>query len=87
MYVSSETIYYRKRNVLHHSLVKHLRPGHSLSYAIVKEHSRKGERGTTNIVNGVWIHEGPKHIENRRSLAIGRGSGHRFKKHTYRDIS
>lgn len=75
MHVSAETIYktiyYRKRSVLHHSLAKHLRRGHSLRYS--KKHSRKGERGTINIVNGTSIHERPKGIESRRSLGHWEG--------------
>lgn len=66
-----KTIYYRKRNVLHHSLAKHLRRGHSLRYS--KKHSRKGERGTINIVNGVSIHERPRNIETRRTIGHWEG--------------
>ncbi|EFC1967722.1 hypothetical protein GS631_23265, partial [Escherichia coli] len=31
-------------------------------------HTRKGERGTINIVNGTPIHERSRNIDNRRSL-------------------
>ena len=55
MQISAEaiykTLYYRARSVLHHTLVKHLRRSHSLRQS--KRHSRKGERGTVNIVNGI----------------------------------
>jgi len=75
MYISAETIYktiyYRKRNVLHHSLAKHLRRGHSLRYS--KKHSRKGERGTINIVNGVSIHDRPRSVETRRTVGHWEG--------------
>ncbi|WP_133406922.1 IS30 family transposase [Parashewanella tropica] len=75
MQISAETIYktiyYRKRNALHHSLVKHLRRGHSLRYS--KKHSRKGERGTINIVNGVSIHERPRSVETRRTVGHWEG--------------
>lgn len=33
-----------------------------------KTPSRKGERGTINIVNGTPIHARSRHIDNRRSL-------------------
>lgn len=66
-----KTIYYRNRSALTHLMAKHLRRSHSLRHS--KKHSRKGERGTINIVNGVSIHERPKHIENRRSLGHWEG--------------
>lgn len=66
-----KTIYYRKRHVLHHSLAKHLRRGHSLRYS--KKHSRKGERGTINIVNGASIHERPSSVETRRTVGHWEG--------------
>ncbi len=75
MQISAETIYktiyYRSRSILSHLMAKHLRRSHSLRHS--KKHSRKGERGTINIVNGVSIHERPKHIENRRSLGHWEG--------------
>lgn len=37
------------------------------------KHSRKGDRGTINIVNGTSIHERSKHIDNRRSLGHWEG--------------
>jgi len=75
MQISAETIYktlyFRTRNALHHLLVKHLRRSHSLRHG--KRHSRKGERGTINIVNGISIHERSKHIDNRRSVGHWEG--------------
>ena len=67
MQISAETIYktlyYRTRFALHHTLVKHLRRSHSLRQS--KRHSRKGERGTINIVNGVSIRERPTEVDAR----------------------
>lgn len=75
MQISAETIYktiyFRSRAALNHSLAKHLRRAHSLRHA--KRHSRKGERGTINIVNGISIHERGRHIENRRSIGHWEG--------------
>ncbi|OKA86492.1 IS30 family transposase [Aeromonas salmonicida subsp. salmonicida] len=72
MQISAETIYktlyFRSRSALHHLLVKHLRRSHSLRHG--KRHTRKGERGTINIVNGISIHERSRHIE---SLTWDRG--------------
>ncbi|OKA71873.1 IS30 family transposase [Aeromonas salmonicida subsp. salmonicida] len=57
MQISAETIYktlyFRSRSALHHLLVKHLRRSHSLRHG--KRHTRKGERGTINIVNGMSL--------------------------------
>jgi IS30 family transposase len=75
MQISAETIYktlyFRSRSALHHLLVKHLRRSHSLRHG--KRHTRKGERGTINIVNGMSIHERSKHIDNRRSFGHWEG--------------
>lgn len=75
MQISAETIYktlyFRSRSALHHLLVKHLRRSHSLRHG--KRHTRKGERGTINIVNGMPIHERSKHIDNRRSFGHWEG--------------
>lgn len=75
MQISAETIYktlyFRSRSTLHHLLVKHLRRSHSLRHG--KRYTRKGERGTINIVNGISIHERSKHIDNRRSLGHWEG--------------
>lgn len=70
MRISAETIYktlyFRCREALHHLNVQHLRRSHSLRHG--RRHTRKGERGTINIVNGTPIHERSRHIDNRRSL-------------------
>lgn len=75
MWISAETIYktlyYRMRSALNHTLVKHLRRSHSLRHS--KQHSRKGERGTINIVNGTSIRERPKQIEKRSTLGHWEG--------------
>jgi len=75
MQISAEiiykTLYFRNRSALNHLLVKHLRRSHSLRHG--KRHSRKGERGTINIVNGVSIHERSKHIDKRRSVGHWEG--------------
>jgi IS30 family transposase len=75
MQISAETIYktlyYRTRFALHHTLVKHLRRSHSLRQS--KRHSRKGERGTINIVNGVSIRERPTEVDGREVLGHWEG--------------
>lgn len=75
MQISAETIYktlyFRSRSALHHLLVKHLRRSHSLRHG--KRHTRKGERGTINIVNGISIHERSRHIDNRRTFGHREG--------------
>ena len=75
MRISKETIYktlyFRMRSALHHTLVKHLRRSHSLRHS--KQHSRKGERGTINIVNGTSIRERPQLIEKRITLGHWEG--------------
>ncbi|MGN7512696.1 IS30-like element ISAhy3 family transposase [Aeromonas salmonicida] len=75
MQISAETIYktlyFRSRSALHHLFVKHLRRSHSLRHG--KRHTRKGERGTINIVNGISIHERSRHIDNRRTFGHWEG--------------
>ncbi|WP_444895971.1 IS30 family transposase [Microbulbifer sp. SSSA005] len=75
MKISAETIYktlyFRVRSALHHKLVKHLRRSHSLRHS--KQHSRKGERGTINIVNGTSIRERPQEIQERCVLGHWEG--------------
>ena len=75
MQISAETIYktlyFRSRSALHHLLVKHLRRSHSLRHG--KRNTRKGERGTINIVNGISIHERSRHIDNRRTFGHWEG--------------
>ncbi|WP_113853456.1 IS30 family transposase [Escherichia coli] len=46
-------------------------PSHSLRHG--RRHTRKGERGTINIVNGTPIHERSRNIDNRRSLGHWEG--------------
>jgi len=38
-----------------------------------KHHSRSGDRGTINIVNGVSIHQCPKSVEKRKSIGNWEG--------------
>ncbi|MGR8949488.1 MAG: IS30 family transposase [Gammaproteobacteria bacterium] len=85
MQVSHETIYktlyIRSRNVLDHALTAHLRRSHKMRQS--RDHSRAGERGTINIVNGVSIHKRPKLVGKRKSighwegdLVTGSGNSH-----------
>lgn len=75
MQISAETIYktlyFRSREALHHQYIQHLRRSHSLRHG--RRHTRKGERGTINIVNGTSIHVRFRHIGNRRSLGHWEG--------------
>jgi IS30 family transposase len=75
MQVSHETIYkslyVRSKNILEHSLSEHLRRKRPMRHS--RFHTRKGHRGSINIVNGVSIHERSKHIDNRRSLGHWEG--------------
>lgn len=75
MHISHETIYktlyIRTRDALNHKLAKHLRRSHKMRHS--KHHSRSGDRGTINIVNGVSIHQRPKHIEKRKSIGHWEG--------------
>lgn len=75
MQISAETIYktiyFRSRSALSHTMSKHLRRNHSLRQS--KRHTRKGERGTINIVNGRSIHERPKNVEYRKTLGHWEG--------------
>lgn len=68
--VSYETIYksmyVRSKSIIHHSYIKHLRRKHPMRHS--RFHSRSGDRGFINIVNGVSIHERSKNIDNRKSL-------------------
>ncbi|WP_419471395.1 IS30 family transposase [Escherichia coli] len=52
-------------------IIQHLRRSHSLRHG--RRHTRKGERGTINIVNGTPIHERSRNIDNRRSLGHWEG--------------
>ena len=67
----SKTLYFRSREALHHLNIQHLRRSHSLRHG--RRHTRKGERGTINIVNGTPIHERSRNIDNRRSLGHWEG--------------
>ena len=75
MHLSHETIYktlyIRTRKTLHHSLAGHLMRSHKLRQS--KHHSRSGDRGTINIVNGVSIRQRPKSIENRSNIGHWEG--------------
>lgn len=66
-----KTLYFRSREALHHLNIQHLRLSHSLRHG--RRHTRKGERGTINIVNGTPIHERSRNIDNRRSLGHWEG--------------
>ena len=66
-----KTLYFRSREALHHLNIQHLRRSHSLRHG--RRHTRKGERGTINIVNGIPIHERSRNIDNRRSLGHWEG--------------
>lgn len=85
MQVSYETIYktlyVRSRKVIEHSVMQHLRRAHRMRHG--KRHSRAGDRGTINIVNGLSIHCRSKNIDNRKSighwegdLVTGSGNSH-----------
>jgi IS30 family transposase len=75
MHISHETIYktlyVRSRNVLDTALMKHLRRAHKMRQS--KGHSRSGDRGTINTVNGVSIHRRSKDIESRKSIGHWEG--------------
>ena len=58
-------------NHFNHLNIQHLRRSHSLRHG--RRHTRKGERGTINIVNGTPIHERSRNIDNRRSLGHWEG--------------
>ena len=85
MWISHETIYkslyIRSRNLLDSALMNNLRVGHKMRQSI--RHSRKGDRGTIRIVNGVSIHDRPSEIEERAitghwegDLITGSGNTH-----------
>lgn len=75
MHLSHETIYktlyIRARKTLNHSLARHLRRSHKMRQS--KRHSRSGDRGTINILNGMSIHQRPRGIENRRNIGHWEG--------------
>jgi len=85
MWVSHETIYkslyIRSRKLLDSALMNNLRVGHKMRQSM--HHSRKGDRGTIRIVNGVSIHQRPAEIEDRAltghwegDLITGSGNTH-----------
>lgn len=75
MQISYETIYkslyVRSRKTLDSSLMKHLRRGHRMRQGA--RHSRSGDRGTINIVNGVSIHRRSKEVDHRKSIGHWEG--------------
>jgi IS30 family transposase len=75
MQISHETIYktlyVRSRKTLDHLLAVHLRRAHKMRHS--KHHSRSGDRGTINIVNGVSIHKRPKAVESHREIGHWEG--------------
>jgi IS30 family transposase len=75
MQVSYETIYktmyVRSKKVIEHSMMQHLRRGHTMRHG--KHHSRAGDRGTINIVNGLSMHTRSKNIDNRKSIGHWEG--------------
>lgn len=66
-----KTLYFRSREALHHLNVQHLRRSHSLHHGI--RHTRRGERGTINIVNGTPIQE--KNYDINNIIFIGHWEG------------
>ena len=75
MQISHETIYktlyVRSRKTLDHLLTTHLRRSHRMRQS--RAHSRSGDRGTINIVNGVSIRNRPKSVESRRQIGHWEG--------------
>lgn len=73
--VSHETIYkslyVRSKNIIHHSFAQYLRRKRPMRHS--RFHSRSGDRGFINIVNGISIHERSKNIDNRKSLGHWEG--------------
>ena len=61
-----KTLYVRSRKTLDHLLTRHLRRSHRMRQS--RGHSRSGDRGTINIVNGVSIRNRLKSIESRRDI-------------------
>ncbi len=75
MQISHESIYkslyIRSRKVLNPSLMQNLRRAHKMRQG--RKHSRRGDRGTINIVNGVSIHKRPGYIDERQSIGHWEG--------------
>ena len=68
---SMQTLYVRSRKTLDHLLTRHLRRSHRMRQS--RGHSRSGDRGTINIVNGISIRNRPKSIESRRDIGHWEG--------------
>ncbi len=66
-----KTLYVRSKKVIEHSVIQHLRRAHRMRHG--KHHSRVGDRGTINIVNGISIRCRSKDIENRKSIGHWEG--------------
>lgn len=66
-----KTVYVRSRKTLDHQLARHFRRAHKMRQS--KRHSRSGDRGTINIVNGVSIHKRGEHVENRQTVGHWEG--------------
>jgi len=66
-----KTLYVRSRKTLDHLLTRHLRRSHRMRQS--RGHSRSGDRGTINIVNGISIRNRPKSIESRRDIGHWEG--------------
>jgi len=75
MQVSHETIYkslyVRSKKIIHHSFTEYLRRKRPMRHS--RFHTRSGDRGFINIVNGVSIHERSKNIDNRKSIGHWEG--------------
>ena len=66
-----KSLYVRSRKTLDSSIMKHLRRGHRMRQG--KCHSRSGDRGTINIINGVSIHKRAKEVDSRKSIGHWEG--------------
>lgn len=66
-----KTLYVRSKKVIEHSVMQHLRRAHRMRHG--KRHSRAGDRGTINIVNGLSIRCRSKNIDNRKSMGHWEG--------------
>lgn len=76
-----KTLYFRSREALHHLNIRHLRRSHSLRHG--KRHTRKGERGTINIVNGTPILNVPEISITDALWGIGRAIQSQVQKLSY----
>lgn len=75
MQISHESIYkslyIRSRKTLEPVLMNHLRRAHKMRQG--KKHSRRGDRGTINILKGVSIHKRPREIDKRKTVGHWEG--------------